>query len=516
MALWFIFLAMLSTMVIYQHWNRSKPGERGVIKWDVISYYSYLPATFIYGDVGLTFFDDPDFVNDNKFWPVQLENGNKLILTSMGLSMLYSPFFFMAHWIAPLVGQTQDGFNSTYQLFLVLSSLFWVMMGLLVLRRILLRFFTPVSTAITLVLVGLGTNLFFYTVHEGPMSHGYNFAFITFFLGLVIQWYEAPTYRKSILMGFVYGLIVLIRPSNILVGILLAGWGVSSLETLKKRPLYLLKHWRHFIVMFLMFLIPWIPQMLYWKELTGSFLFNSYESSGSSFFFDNPQIFHVLLSFRKGWYIYTPLMLVATFGLFFLGRKCKGAVWPITIYLLVQIYVLASWWSWWTGGSFGLRSFVDLYGIMALPLAAIVEVSMERRKVVAWATGAFLFFLLFLNQFQTIQYQQGFIHHSAMTRLAYKKNFLSFKDDLWYWKMLSFPDATLARFGIYYNYYSGDDNSGLKSLTREEGLAMVQAQIESDRKLMKEISRHARRAEINMDEALEMVVQRVYEKKTGS
>ncbi len=516
LALWFILAAMRSTMVIYHHWSNSKTGEGTVIEWDVISYYSYLPATFIYGDVTLGFLDDKDFKYNTKFWPVQLEDGNRLILTSMGLSILYSPFFFMAHWIAPLLGNTQDGFNSVYQLFLMLSSLFWVMMGLLVLRRLLLRYFSPPATAITLVLIGLGTNLFFYTVHEGPMSHGYNFAFITFFLSLVIRWYEAPTYRKSLLLGLVYGMIVLIRPSNILVGILLAGWGLSSLEGLKRRPAFLFKHYRHLLLILLMFLIPWIPQMIYWKEVTGSFMFNSYSSSGSNFYFDSPHIFHLLFSFRKGWYLYTPLMLVASFGLFFLGRKCKGAAWPVTAYLVVQIYVLASWWSWWNGGSFGLRSFVDLYGVMAFPLAAIVEVSMERRKVLAWTTGVFLLLLLLLNQVQTMQYQQGFIHHTGMTSKAYKKNFLSFKDDLWYWKMLSLPDATLARLGIYYDYYTGDDNSGLKSMAMEEGMDLVQTQIESDRKLMKEISKHARRSDIEVDEALEMVVRRVYEHKTGS
>ena len=515
-ALWFILVSMLSTMVIYHHWTRSKPAERGVIHWDVISYYSYLPATFIYGDVTLGFLDDPEFNNDNKFWPVELENGKHLILTSMGLSILYSPFFFMAHWIAPLTGHAQDGFNSTYQLFLMLSSLFWVMMGLLVIRRILLRYFTPISTGLTLVLVGLGTNLFFYTVHEGPMSHGYNFAFITFFLSLVIRWYEAPSYRKSILLGLVYGLIVLIRPTNILVGILLAGWGISSMATLKKRPHYLFKHWKHLLLMFSMFLIPWIPQMIYWKVLTGSFMFNSYGSSGSSFYLDSPHIFHLLFSFRKGWYLYTPLMLVATFGLFFLGRQCKGAVWPITAYLSIQVYVLASWWSWWTGGSFGLRSFVDLYGLMALPLAAIVERSLDRRRIVKWATGVFLLFLLYMNQYQTIQYHQGIIHHTGMTREAYKLNFLSFKPDGSSWNMLSLPDAQLARLGIYYSYYTGDDQTALKSMAREEALSLVQDQVESDRKLMKEIKNHARRNDISVDEALEMVVQRVYEQKTAT
>ena len=123
------------TMLFHQAWNRSKPNERGVIKWDVISYYSYLPATFIYGDVTLGFLDDPAFNNDNKFWPLELDNGNRLIQTSMGLSILYSPFFFMAHGLAPLFGQARDGFSNIYQFFLVLGTLFYVLAGLLFLNR---------------------------------------------------------------------------------------------------------------------------------------------------------------------------------------------------------------------------------------------------------------------------------------------------------------------------------------------------------------------------------------------
>ena len=102
LALWFILAAMLTTMVIYHPWSGSKSGEGGVIEWDVISYYSYLPATFIYGDVTLGFLDDKDFKYYAKFWPVELEDGNRLILTSMGLSVLYSPFFSwrtgLHHW----------------------------------------------------------------------------------------------------------------------------------------------------------------------------------------------------------------------------------------------------------------------------------------------------------------------------------------------------------------------------------------------------------------------------------
>ena len=70
--------------------------------------------------------------------------------------------------------------------------------------------------------------------------------------------------------------------------------------------------------------------------------------------------------------------------------------------------------------------------------------------------GAFFFILAALalglaistlvkNQFQTIQYQKGYLHHTGMTKEAYFLNFLSFKPDGNCWNMLSLPDASLAR-----------------------------------------------------------------------
>ncbi len=53
-------------------------------------------------------------------------------------------------------------------------------------------------------------------------------------------------------------------------------------------------------------------------------------------------------------------------------------------------------------------------------------------------------------------------------------------------------------------------------MDREEALSIVPDQLESDRKLRKEIRNHARRNNISVAEALEMVVQRVYEQKTAS
>jgi len=512
-ALWIILAAMLASLASYHHWTHSKPGERGVIKWDVISNYAYLPATFIYGDVKLGFIGDEDFINDGKFYYYELENGKRLIQTTMGMSILYSPFFFVAHMMAPYLGQAQDGYSSIYQFFLVLSSLIYVMLGLFVLKRMLLRYFSNLATAITLLVVGLGTNLFFYTVHEGPMSHAYSFALITIFLYLVIRWHEEPNERKSIFLGLVYGMIVLVRPANAIVGILFLGWGLTGLDALKRRPGFLFKHFNWLLLIMVFFVIPWIPQLIYWKTLTASLLFNLNEQSGASYFFGSPHISKLLFSFRKGWYLYTPAMLAATFGLVFLGRRCKDGLWPISVMLVVQIYLLASWWSWWNGGSFGLRSFVDMYGVMALPLAALVDTSLRSRKAVGIATTVILGFFLFLNQFQTIQYSKGFIHHTGMTKEAYLLNFLKFKGDGRIWQMTSLPDEQLARLGIYLNYHARDDYSSLKALDREEGLETIRSEIQKNYPLRKEIGLHAKRSGESYNDVFEMVAERIYETK---
>lgn len=64
-----------------------------VINFDIISYYAYLPATFIYKDISLKFIDDKLGEYREKSWPNTTDEGNYVIKTSMGLSFLYSPFF---------------------------------------------------------------------------------------------------------------------------------------------------------------------------------------------------------------------------------------------------------------------------------------------------------------------------------------------------------------------------------------------------------------------------------------
>lgn len=509
-----LLLLFASSDFYHRNWEKDEGPDRGVIKWDVISYYGYLPATFIYKDLSLKFAEDPVFKKQKKIWYQKTETGENVIITSMGLAYLYSPFFFMAHTLAPVFGQVRDGYSAIYQFFLVFSALFYVGFGLYFLWKFLRRYFPPGVVSLTLFLIGAGTNLYYYSTFEAAMPHSYNFSLIALFLYLISGWYEKADRKNSFFAGLVFGLIVLIRPTNILLLVVFLGLGIDSMTALKDRPGYFRQHFLQVLIMAGAFILPWIPQLIYWKEVSGHLFYNSYSEVGSSFFFDNPHIMDFLFSYQKGWFVYTPMMLFAVAGFIFLYRNHRPLFFAPALYLLLMIYILSSWWSWWTGGSFGTRSMVDIMPVMSLPLAALISVLFKQGTGTKAGIGLLLAFAVFLNLFQTWQYHKVYIHWSGMTKESYWTMFLSTHDKYGYWQNISDPDVRLARQGIYIYYPVIGHDQRLLDMNEEEGKEYVLYNIRKDRRLIRDIKRYARRNDVGQMEALDMVVDRAYEELT--
>jgi hypothetical protein len=199
--------------------------------------------------------------------------------------------------------------------------------------------------------------------------------------------------------------------------------------------------------MMLAFLVVWIPQFIYNLHFTGQLLFYSY--TDEKFFFANPQIIDGLFSYRKGWLLYTPMMVIPLIGIFVsIFRKEKYSL-AILIFTLVNIYVILSWWCWWYGGSFGQRSFVDSYGLMALPLALVLAEAARLKTVFYKAIVGLVFLIIVFNNFQTQKYLYGSIHFADMTKAAYWHSFWHVRPQPGYWDLLETPDYDLAKKGIY-------------------------------------------------------------------
>ena len=419
--------------------------ERGVIQSDVQGYYAYLPATFIFHDLQFTYMWDEENKDDiwGKIWFRETPEKQRLIQYTTGLSICYSPFFFLAHKLAPSLGYTDNGYTLPYELAIQFASIFYLFLALLFLRKLLKKYFSEPVTAITMLIVVLGTNLLYYASREGPMSHLYSFTFITLFVWFLSEWIEKKRWRDAILLGLATGMVILIRPSNIFVVLLFGLWGITSLKDIKERMIFLLKHWYVVAVMIFCALLVWSPQFLYWHSVTGHWFYNSYSGEGT-FFWGDPQIGKILFSYRKGWLLYTPLMAFSFLGLPILYKHKRELFWPVTVVLGLAVYILSAWCFWWYGGSYGSRSFIDFYGLFALPIAAVVQF-VFKKKGTTIAALAICGVLIYHNYFQIQQYRTSAVHYVAMTKAAYWDSFGRKNPSKELKDLLEYPDYTAVR-----------------------------------------------------------------------
>src|SRR5690606_4483795 len=153
---------------------------------------------------------------------------------------------------------------------------------------------------------------------------------------------------------------------------------------------------------------------------TGEWITYSYDKEYFNFL--DPHIIDGLFSFRKGWFIYTPMALVAAIGFFFLWKKDRKLSFAILMVMGIVIYITFSWWMWWYGGSFGCRPLIEYLALMALPLAAIFEYMISRTNIYKKAVFFTLIAeLIALNIFQQYQYSIHVLHWDRMTRAYYFK-----------------------------------------------------------------------------------------------
>lgn len=433
--------AFMLLRVVNNH--RYSEPER-VIAWDIISYYAYLPATFIEHDLTLAFTDGP---HAGTYWPETLADGSKVIKTSMGLSIMYCPFFLMAHVAAPLLGYPADGFSVPYAFALTMAGLFYCILGLVLLRKVLLRHFPEWITALTLFIIAICTNLYWYSTYEAPMSHAFSFCLFALLAWLTERWHERPTAWHTAATGLTLGLISLVRPTNALVVIYFLLFGIQSKKTLRSKWKMLTDRWWKPALLVASILLVWVPQTAYWYVNTGHLFFYSY-GGNERFFFADPQWFKGLFSFRKGWLIYTPVMLFALAGFVPLYRRHRTHFWGLAVFTILNLYVVFCWWCWWYGGGLGLRALIESYALLALPLAAWIEWSASRQRMLRWALWGLLGAVAALSAFHNVRYYHGSIHWDSMTRAAYFDGFVRKSPSERFQSLLQAPDYEAARKGI--------------------------------------------------------------------
>jgi hypothetical protein len=394
------------------------------IRSDGFSYYVYLPSWLIYGDptldavardcCGGVFPAHTAIIR----WPTTRRWVNA---HPIGVAVLQSPFFAVGHALTHWSNLSADGFTLYYQHAAGLAGVFWAVAGLFALRALLRRHFRDGIVTVTLLVVLFGTGLYHYATYDSSYSHVYSFCLFACFLVLTEKWWERATTGRSVAVGLVAGLIVLTRHTNALFLLMFALYGVSSMQGAHARARALASAWRELSLIVAVGLATLTPQLAIYEKATGRLFVSSY--GDLTFAFASPHLWGVLFSVQKGLFFWSPLLLAAVSGYFVRNPAVRAYALGAAIIFAADTYLIASWWDWQFGASYGHRGFIDLLPLFAIGLAACIE-WVSRSPWTRYAAAVVCIVGVFLSLVQMLQYWNGVLPMSDMTWDQYRAVFL--------------------------------------------------------------------------------------------
>lgn len=421
---YFLAIVISTTVITYLPLNS--------LCYDVFGYYMYLPLKFKYHDITIQNYSIiTEILNtyhgsETFYQALKWENGNWIMRYPIGLAVLFSPFYFIADLIAPHTSYPADGFSKPYQLSILYGSLLYALIGLYFVKKILTIYFNDITAAITLFAIVLGTNYFFHvSIHgQGLMSHNFVLVLYAIIIYLTIKWHETYKLNLIVFLGIAVGLIALCRPTEIISVMIPLLYGITNKQTLKDKIALLYNHKLQIILFSIIVISIGFIQFGYWYSVSGEFIINPYDmgNPGEGLELLHPQILKVLFSFRKGWFIYTPLMIFTILGFWHLYKNNKPLFTPIFIYFIVNLYIVSSWSCWWYGACFGVRSLVPSYVALSIPLGYFISYILQSKLKLLYL--GFIILCIALNLFQSWQMSMGIMDSTNMSRAYYFSTFL--------------------------------------------------------------------------------------------
>jgi len=418
------------TLILFLMVNFMWPDEdyrTRTIDGDGRGYYAYLPTLVLNHTVDFK----KAFEYEKANQPLEYQGHNYHKINDayinkfpVGTALMMLPFFLIAQILSPWMGFEADGYSLLFQYEVALAALWWLWFGVFFLRKLLKSFKVPDSVILwTIIILITGTNLFHYAFVDVAFSHIYSFAVITAFLYYSSKLISLFKVKYLAISAFLLGWIMLIRPVNVLIILAMPFLTLDSNKLITKST-EIFGSIRNWVVILAFFILGVLPQIIINYLQTGSLVLYGYKGEG--FYFLHPHFTDFLFSYKKGWFVYTPIALLLIPAMVNLLRKSKYQFFCFLSFLVLLFYFFSSWWNWYYGDGFGMRPMVEYYSLFALVTALWIKELKPRFKRVFLTISVIL---VALNMVQSYQYFKGIIHVDSMTRAAYWHQFLKVSDD---------------------------------------------------------------------------------------
>ena len=329
----------------------------------------------------------------------------------IGSAILWAPFFVGADAVvvvARALGSEvpRSGLSAPYIWAISIGSLFWGLMGLALCYRCCRIFHDRRSSQLAVLGIWFASGLVFYLYITPPMAHANSVFAVALFTWLWLRGRGSERSRVDwVLLGTSAGLAVLVRELNWLMLMPLAvDEAVRLMAAIRGNGL---REWTARVPGYAAFCaalaIIVLPQFLVYQALHGSYSPTPFVVEKLSYPQFVPQ---VLFSGFHGLFSWTPITLLATVGLWILGRRHPVVAAGFALAFLAQLLVVGSYSTWWGGASFGARRFLNCTPMFAMGLAALVAAVPETRKRAATAV---VIVLTIWNFGLAVQYAVGMI-----------------------------------------------------------------------------------------------------------
>lgn len=359
---------------------------------DEIEYFSYLHSLWF--DHDLNFLNEyQHFYDGNPTKYAQFKRdlidktepatGLPLNVAPMGSGLMWAPFFAVADGvvhIARLTGSPvkADGYSAPYIWSITYASAIYGFLGLVLIYAVCRELFTRFASLLAVITVWLATPAFFYMYITPPMSHANSLFAVSLFVFIWYRTRKRRTLRGWLALGAAGGLMMLVREQDGLFAIIPAvesAWFyvdcLRNRDWAKARRLLVGN-----AVLLLTTVVVFSPQLLAYKVLNGHF--GPSKTVSQKLLLDAPFALPVLFSPQHGLFVWSPILIFAVAGLFFLFRRDKMLAVCLLAAFLTQVYVAGSFKTWSMAGSFGARRFVNSTVIFIIGLAALLSVANKR------------------------------------------------------------------------------------------------------------------------------------------
>lgn len=353
------------------------PLANPYLRGDGHEYYAYLRSLVIDGDLR---FDneyargDPAFRRAVERELVVMPTGYRRNPAALGPSMLWAPFFLLAHGavrLARLAGSdlAADGYSWPYRWACAVGTATYGFAGLLFARAVALRFARPVAATLATAAIWGASSVPVYMYFVPFHVHALAAFTVALFVWLWLRVRDRGTAANWLGWGAAGGLVaatyyldalLLLVPALELVG------GTRGRVGLVARAV---------VTRALLFAVPALlvlaPTFIVKAVLHGSPFETGYASG--LFYWTDPRLWAVGFSAEHGLFLWTPVILLAVIGLVRLWRIDPGVAGPIWLTLGLFYYAVASFVNWHGNSAYGNRFFVALTAFFTVGLAVLLD-----------------------------------------------------------------------------------------------------------------------------------------------